>query len=206
MLSTTMEGLLRLQGAPLLSVEVTEPDGGPGHISVPWGGVPPVAGGALFLAHSGIASTGVLLGIVFGSSTFTLFDCSHTNVPLALRFSEKEGVCDAQQSDREINRIRDRKVATRGLKRRSQVENTDKNTLSNLTVCHSHNPPPETEPLHKDHLADQNSESLIYSLSRPFPFFPQPPFFHSLPQKLSFSFPSLLWLYPRLVHGLVFSD
>ena len=68
------------------------------------GGVPSGAGDALFLTHSGTALKGVLLGIVFGSSTFIVafFDWSQTNVPLALRFSKKDRVCDAHKNNCEL--------------------------------------------------------------------------------------------------------
>ena len=128
-------------------------DGGTQHVVFPCSSVPSGGGGALFVTHSGTALNGALCGVSLFLTTsgtaltggphmliLVLFHCSHSNVP----FTEKERCCHAQQLR---NRSRNGKDVTRGISRRSGVENTDRNTLSHLTVTHTNLPPPEAKPL-----------------------------------------------------------
>ena len=117
------------------------PDGGPVHVCLAVEQVAPCS-----FTHPGTALEGVFLGIVFWPSTFILafFVWLHTNVPLAQRISEKHRVCDAQKNHREFGDEAEK--VTRGIRRRCQVENTNRNTLSHLTVTHS--PHPEPNPPH----------------------------------------------------------
>ena len=56
-----------------------------------------LCGVGLFLTASGTAFTGGLPVLILAP-----FDCSRNYVPLALRFLDKEWLCDAQQCNSEI--------------------------------------------------------------------------------------------------------
>ena len=168
-----------------------------------------LAGGAWFLTCSATPFKGALRGVSLilttsgtalkvGTSTFIrlfFFDrWSHTNVPLALRFSEKERVCHTQNLNSEFAAEAETEPAT--------GSGTDTNTVTQRTII----PALATTLKHVSHTTflekvprefeTDIKNTPVCNPPKPFQFPPQPPFFHSLPRLLrpSPSFPPLLWL------------
>ena len=84
------------------------------------------------------------------------------------------------------NRRRSRKDVTLGIRRRSQVENTNRNTLSHITITHTIPRLPNGNQLNTfctripRETGKETENTPVYCLSRPLSPFPQLLFSHSL--------------------------